>query len=318
MQSNLTIVDLFQWYLFITSSIFLPILCLGTLRKTKARMQNRIGAPLWQPFYDLRKLFGKQETVSDTTSWLFRSNAAIGLATMLLLATLIPWLCWKPICLESDLFLVIYLFALNRFFAILAALDSASPFGAFGSSRDATVSMLVEPASLLSLVALSLMSRNCDLNVIFSFSNSSLQAAPGLWVLVGSTILLSSLVELSRMPVDDPTTHLELTMIHEAMILEASGRNLFLTEYARALRMTILFGLSAQCFLRAVPAFWTAPPAMQVLSNILAILAIAFLVGLFESVAVKLQWRKVPEFISYCMTFSLLAGLVAVARGMSL
>lgn len=313
MDQNSSTTIVLQWLASFLTLAVLPFLIVGTIRKTKARMQNRIGPPLLQSFYDILKLFKKSETISDTTSWLFRTAGAINLANVLILATLVPWLCFKPTVSGGDLFLIVYLFAFGRLFTILAALDTGSAFGAFGSSRDATLSMLVEPASVLSFVSLGSLYHTTDLNSIFSSANSV--NVPGLWLLVGVTIVLSSLVELSRMPVDDPTTHLELTMIHEAMLLEFSGRNLALMELARAIRMTILFGLAARCLLQAAPGFENLTVLLQGFANIAAIIAIAFSVALFESVAVKLQWRKVPEFIAYCMTLSLLAGMLVVAKG---
>lgn len=307
--------SLFAWAAYLVSLVLLPIVTIATIRKVKARMQNRIGPPLLQPLYDLIKLCRKDETVSKTMSWVFRSASAINLANMLLIAMLVPWLCYKPVCPGADLFLIVYLFALSRMFTILASLDAGSAFGAFGASREATVSMLVEPATILSLASIGVMAHTSDLNIIFSFQDTELVHQPARWLLVGTALVLSSLVELSRMPVDDPTTHLELTMVHEAMILENSGRNLALTEFTHALRMTVLFGLSAQCYIRAVPAIWQMSAPAQAAINVGALLFIAVCVGLFESVAVKLQWRKVPEFIAYSMTMSLLAGLVAAGGG---
>ncbi len=300
---------------FAFSLLFLPFLTLGTIRKVKARLQNRIGPPLLQPLFDVLKLFSKGETISQTMSWLFRSSAVINLAIMLLIAALVPWLCFKPACPGADLFLIVYLFALSRMFTILASLDAGSAFGAFGASREATLSMLVEPATVLSLASIGVLAHSSDLNVIFSFTDTELIQQPVRWLLVGTAIVLSSLVELSRMPVDDPTTHLELTMVHEAMILEASGRNLALIEFGHALRMSILFGLAAQCYMRALPGVWDMSPLAQAALNIAGVLLIAGGVGVFESVAVKLQWRKVPEFIAYCMTMSLLAGMLAIGGG---
>ncbi len=304
-----------RWILFAVITFVMPILTIGVVRKTRARMQGRMGAPLLQALFDLRKLMQKSEAVSSTATWIFRSGAGIELANMLLLSTLVPWIANKPDGVSSDLFLIVYLFALSRLFAILAALDSGSPFGAFGSSRDATLAMLVEPASLLALASLAVVARSTEMNVIFSLTNVLLEHDPGLWFLAGTAIVMASLVELSRMPVDDPATHLELTMIHEAMLLESSGRNLALREFTRALKMTVLFGLSAQCYLRAWDDFWHFPVVAQVWLSIGGILGLALVVGVFESVSVKLQWRKAPEFISYCMTLSLLAAMVAVARG---
>lgn len=303
------------WILYVLCVLVFPFLIIAIIRKTKARLQNRIGPPMLQPFYDFMRLCRKGETISEVMSWMFRSTACINVVTMLVLSMLIPWLCFKPSMAGSDLFLVIYLFALARMFTIMASMDAGSAFGAFGASREATISLLVEPGAVLSLAALGTLSHTSDLSTIFSFNNTVLMHDIGLWLLVGTSILLSSVIELSRMPVDDPTTHLELTMVHEAMILEASGRNLALTEYAQGLRMSLLFGLAANCYIHAIPALWNASELVKGLANVGVILALAIGLGVFESTAVKLNWRKVPEFIAYALTMSLLAALLAAGGG---
>jgi formate hydrogenlyase subunit 4 len=302
--------------LYVICLFVLPFLTIGVIRKVKATLQNRIGPPLCQPLYDLIKLCRKGETISQTMTWIFRSTAVINIGVLILLAAFIPWLTFKPFVPGADLFLVIYFFALARLFTVLSAMDAASAFGAFAASREVTLALLVEPASVLSLAALGAISRTSDLNVIFSLSNPALISNPGIWLLVGAAVMLSSLVELSRMPVDDPTTHLELTMVHEAMILEASGRNLALIEFAHFLRMSVLFGLASQCFLRAIPQFWHATALVQGLASVASIVACAVAVGVFETIAVKLQWKKVPEFIAYSLTMALLASLIAVGGGL--
>lgn len=307
-----------DWILFALCVVLLPPLCLGLIRKTKARLQNRLGPPLFQPLLDLFKLLKKGETVSATMSGTFRLSCVVVLSTMLILAWLTPWLSFKPWSPNADLFFIVYLFALARVFSLLGALDSGSAFGAFGASREVTLGLLVEPALLLGLVALGLFSGSSDLRLIFSypsFQYLGATAVPGIWLLVGLSILLSSLVELSRMPVDDPTTHLELTMVHEAMVLEASGRNLALIEFAHALKMSILFGLAAQCFVHAAAAVWPLSSLTQGLLNVGGIGLIAVSVGVLESLSVKLQWRKVPEFIAYVVSMSLLAAFVAAGIG---
>jgi formate hydrogenlyase subunit 4 len=309
------ITELIHWLFFLLSVLLAPIVILGTIRKTKARLQARRGAPILQAAFDLIRLAQKGETVSSTASWIFRAASTIGLCNVLLISWLVPWLSFAPWAPPADLFLVVYLFAMSRIFTLLAALDTGSAFGAFGASREATLSLLVEPAALLGLVALGATSRTSDLREIFSFTNTHLQMNPAIWLLVGTAIILSSLVELSRMPIDDPTTHLELTMVHEAMILEASGRNLAIIEFTHALRMSVLFGLSVQCFMRAAPAVWKLPEIIQAMITIIGLLTIAMAVGVFESLAVKLQWRRIPEFIAYAITMSLLAALIAVAGG---
>ncbi|MBX9668150.1 MAG: NADH-quinone oxidoreductase subunit H [Candidatus Obscuribacterales bacterium] len=300
------------WIVSLFSGFLLPILLIGTIRKVKARLQNRVGPPIFQALFDLVKLFRKKQTVSSTVSWIFKWNGAINLSVMLLLALSVPWLCYKPVSLGADLFFVLYLLALSRFSTVLAAMDAGSAFGAFGASREVTISTLVEPALVLALASIGILTQSSDLDAIFSFSNAALSNTSGIWLLVGTAVILAGLVELSRMPVDDPTTHLELTMVHEAMILECSGPNLAMLECSQLLRMAILFGLSAQCFLHSIPCVWTMTIVSQGIIHVILMFVIASCVATFESVAVKLQWRKVPEFIAYCLTMSLIAGLIAV------
>lgn len=288
-----------------------PPLILGILRKVKARLQNRIGSPIWQPLFDLTKLLKKDETISDTASWLFRFAVAFNLAAGLYLAMVMPWLTPKPELGNADLFLVLYLLAAMRFFTLLASLDTGSAFGGFAASREATLSFLVEPAAMLCLAALALVNKSSDLNGIFSLAN--LAHTPSiLWPLCGGGFFLASLVELSRMPIDDTTTHLELTMVHEALILESSGRNLALWEYANMLKLMVLFGLCAQCFMRSCEIIRGLSEAWLWVGSLLTLLTLACLVAIFESIAVKLRWTKAPEFIAYALSLSLVASLIAL------
>ena len=291
-------------------ALILPPLCLGVIRKVKARLQNRIGAPVWQPLFDLFKLLRKQETLSDTASWVFRFAAVFNCSAAIYLAVTVPWLVPSPVSMIGlDIFMLLYLLAAMRLFTLLAAMDTGSAFGAFAASREATLSFLVEPVAMLSLVSLAVVTPSTQLGAIFAFTESA-ASRPALWVIAGTAILLASLVELSRMPIDDPTTHLELTMVHEAMLLEASGKNLALFEYANSLKLAVLFGLSAQCFLHAMPIMLNA--TSQAIASVGALLALCIAVGAFESVAVKLNWRKAPEFIAYGITLALVGAIMAV------
>jgi len=298
------------------TALLLPPLLLATIRKTKARMQNRLGTRLFQPYYDLLKFLAKAETVSSTTSWVFRSTAVANLVTVILIAFLTPWLSYGPHFRDaSDLFLIVYLFGLARFMTVLAALDAGSVFGGFGASREVTLALLIEPGVVLALASLACVAHTSSLGSIMSYSlvdNPVLYTQPIMWLLAGSGLFLASVAELSRMPVDDPTTHLELTMVHEAMILENSGRNLALTEYTHVLKMAVLLGLSGQCFLHSVADLWSANDLVRGAASIAIIFALTLVIALMESLIVKLQWRKVPEFISYAVGMSLLCFLIAV------
>ncbi len=206
------------------------------------------------------------------------------------------------------------MFAVARFFTILAALDTGSAFGGFGASREVTLAMLVEPAVMLCLASLAVVAGSTDLNLIFSYSNLNMSHSNALWLMAGMGLFLASLVELSRMPVDDPTTHLELTMVHEAMILENSGPNLAITFFTHYLKMSLLWGICVQCFLHAIPYFWTTSDIMRGIASILGIMIVAKFVAIIEGTSVKLRWTKLPEFIAFAVAMSLFCVFIAVMR----
>ena len=303
-----------QWICFFLFVLIVPSLAVGLIRKTKARLQNRRGAPIYQPLIDLCKFFFKGETVSYLSSWIFRSSACVQLACILLIAYLAPWSSLKPFCTGGDLFLIIYLFALIRLVTVLAALDTGSVFGGFGASREVTLAVIVEPAIILCFVSLASVSHTSDLGQVFSFSNQALRYDSPLWLICGTGLFLASIVELSRMPVDDPTTHLELTMVHEAMVLENSGRNLLLVEYGHSLKIIVLLGLAGQCYLHSLPSMWTSSAAVQIIASILCLLLLLFAIALIEATNVKLRWTKIPEFVAYSLVMSIVSVFIAIWR----
>ncbi|MHB9035152.1 MAG: respiratory chain complex I subunit 1 family protein [Armatimonadota bacterium] len=293
--------------------VVIPLLLVGVIRKIKARMQNRVGSPILQSFYDIGKLLRKSETISETASWVFDLAPRLNLAVVAIAALLVPWSgaaipdAWVS---ATNLLLVIYLLGLGKFISMLAAMDTGSAFGGLGASREALISLLVEPALMIGLGALALGAKSMELSVIYSTPTSQSVA-----VMVGAAFVVVALAELSRMPVDDPTTHLELTMVHEAMILENSGRNLALVELAVALRTCIFFGLAAQTFLHAVPQYMTSPHLLRYGVGLSSLFMVGALVAVAEGVVVKLNWRRVPNFIAFAIALSSMAALIAVARG---
>jgi formate hydrogenlyase subunit 4 len=302
--------ELIKWLIYLVAIVVAPPLCIGIIRKTKARLQNRIGAPIHQPLVDLIKMFRKFETVSTLASFALRGAAAGNAGVTLLIACTVPWIPAAPALMHADLFLIIYLFVLLRFFTIIASLDTGSPFGGFGAAREIVLPILVEPGVMLCLVSLAIVGRTSDLTSVFSFdTHSALATQPGLWILAGCGLYLASLVELSRMPADDPTTHLELTMVHEAMLVENSGPNLALTEYAHALKLMVLMGMSGQCLIHGLPGIWNAEPPAQVTAGAVSILFLLILTAVIEGSGVKLRWTKLPEFIAYAVTFGLLCAV---------
>lgn len=307
---------LLRFFLLMASMAFLPFVTLGLIRKLKARLQNRIGAPILQPFFDFLKLAGKDQTVSGTTTAVFLLASAVNVSTMIMIAMLVPWLSFKPSFPGDDLFLLLYMLALLRFMIILSALDAGSSFGAFAASREAFLAMLAEPAMFISLAALGLLVDNSSLSAIFSYSQPCTIYDVPVWLAAALGLFLASMVDLSRMPIDDPTTHLELTMVHEAMILENSGKNLALVEFTNMLKMVVLYGLSSQCLLHAASYFFHFSALALGVLSVLGIMAVAACTAIVEAVAVKLQWRRTPEFIAYSLTIALFAMVGALIGGL--
>ncbi|MEN6645411.1 MAG: NADH-quinone oxidoreductase subunit H [Armatimonadia bacterium] len=294
------------------SLLVIPLLLVGVIRKFKALMQNRVGASLLQPFFDIAKLLRKSETISVSASWVFRLAPVLGLAVALVVAVLVPWagpLLPLSLAPATNFLLVLYLLSLGKFIAMLAAMDTGSAFGGLGASREATISMLVEPTLVVGFAALGLGAHSTDLLTIYGAPASGIVAG-----LVAAAFVLSALAELSRMPVDDPTTHLELTMVHEAMILENSGRNLALTELAVALRTCVFLGLAAQTALQVWPAHAALPLTTRYALGLLALFIVGVAVAIAEGILVKLKWRKVPNLLAFATVLSLLAALMAAAQ----
>ncbi|MHB8994866.1 MAG: respiratory chain complex I subunit 1 family protein [Armatimonadota bacterium] len=293
------------------SLLIIPLLLVGVINKFKALMQNRVGAPIWQPFYDIAKLLRKSETISATATWVFRLAPTLGLAIVAIAAILVPWagpLLPSSMATATNFLLVLYLLSLGKFIAMLAAMDTGSAFGGLGASREATISMLVEPSLILTFAALGLGAHSTDLLTIYTAPASPIVAG-----LAGMALVLAALAELSRMPVDDTTTHLELTMVHEAMILENSGRNLALTELAVALRTCLLLGLAGQTLLQVWPAHANLAPLTRYAIGLPALFILGIAVAIAEGVLVKLKWRKVPNLLAFGTVLSLLAALIAAA-----
>ncbi|MHB9133030.1 MAG: respiratory chain complex I subunit 1 family protein [Armatimonadota bacterium] len=296
---------------FAVNLLIVPLLLVGVIRKVKALMQTRIGAPILQPFYDITKLLRKGETISHTASWVFVWAPRIGLCLALLVAALVPWagpLLPAGWAAATNFLLIIYLMALGKFIGMLSAMDTGSAFGGLGASREATISLLVEPAMVLALGALALGARSTDLSAIFTAPMHPLTA-----LLVGVVLVIAALAELSRMPVDDPTTHLELTMVHEAMILENSGRNLALIEYAVAVRSCVLLGIAAQTLLHVWRGFADLPLSTQYGISLGALFLTGIAVAVAEGLLVKMKWRRVPNFLAAAIVMSLFAALLAAA-----
>ena len=283
----------------------------GLVRWLKARLQSRRGAPPWQPYYELRKLFGKDVVVSRNASWLFRAAPYVVFASTAVAACLVPSLtATRPVDAVGDLLALVYLLLLGTVALALAGLDPGSAFGGMGSSREMTVAALAEPTVALAIFALALRAGSTNLGQIVgrTLLDPAAALSPG-HLFAFAALFIVMVAETGRLPVDNPATHLELTMIHEAMVLEYSGRYLALIEWAAALKLLIFCTLLGNLFVPWGVAVVVTPGGLAVgLGTLLAKLAlIAVLLAVFETRMAKLRLFRVPELLSVSFVLALLA-----------
>jgi formate hydrogenlyase subunit 4 len=273
----------------------LPPLLQGVIARTKAIFAGRRGPPLLQPYFDLIKLFQKGSVFSTTTSWVFRAGPVVTLAATLLAALLVPLGNHPPpISFDGDLILFAYLLGLARFFTTAAALDTGSSFEGMGAAREVTFACLAEPALFFGLVVLAKLSGGLSLNGMLDLPLSSewkVGSAALVLVVVSWSIVL--LAENCRIPFDDPNTHLELTMVHEVMVLDHSGPALGMILYGAALKL-FLFGA---LLVRVAVPFRSAEEWIDWGIFVVAMLLLAVVVGVVESVMARLRLLHIPHLL---------------------
>ena len=282
----------------------------GLISKIKNNIRMRKGQSIFQPYYNLAKLFSKGEVVSETTSWIFRATPFIVFSSTLMAAMFIPvFIFASPAHHIGDFLAVIFIFALGRFFLALSALDTGSSFGGMGSSREMFISSLVEPALCMVIFALSLQFGSTDISAFsgaHAISVSSFVAALALF--------LVTIAETSRIPVDNQETHLELTMVHEAMVLEYSGRSLALIEMAAYIKQMIFFFLIAQIvFPIGLPVFANLMQAFSwVLWYLVRIILIFIMAALVEVSVAKMRLFRVVDFLGFAFVLGVIACVCAI------
>jgi formate hydrogenlyase subunit 4 len=284
----------------------------GLIRKVKARLQCRQGASLVQPYSDLIKLLRKETVVSSHASWLFTATPYILFASTCIASLLVPvFLSRVPLNFAGDVITVVSLLTVGTFFLMLAGLDAGSPFGGMGSSREAIIFSLTEPAMMLSIFAVGLTAGSTNLSTIVHTTalSNGIVSDPPPHLMALAALFIVTLAETGRVPVDNPATHLELTMIHEAMVLEYSGRYLALIEWASALKLLLFLTLLSNVFApwgiatEADPAWMAlAVGAWAVKVSILAVV-----IGVVESMFAKLRLFRVTDLLGAAFILALLA-----------
>jgi formate hydrogenlyase subunit 4 len=280
--------------------IFMPPLLLGVITKTKAAFAGRKGAPYLQVYYDLFKLLQKDAVYSETTTWVFKAGPVITLSATFIAAMLVPLGNHSaPVSFSGDMLLFAYLLALTRFFTTIAALDTGSSFEGMGAAREVTYSCLAEPALFFALITLARISGSLSLTGMLTFSSPSAWAG-AITILLTVSLFIVLLAENCRIPFDDPNTHLELTMVHEVMVLDHSGPTFGYILYAAAMKL-FLFGA---VFLNIALPFRTGNAFVDWIIFIIGILALAVAVGVTESVMARLRLTQIPLMLITATVFS--------------
>jgi formate hydrogenlyase subunit 4 len=286
----------------------------GFVRKVKARLLRRRGPPIVQPYRDILRLLKKEVVVADNASWIFRVAPYVIFATTWVAAALVPTFATGLLfSWSADLIAIIALLASARFFLALAGMDVGTAFGGIGSSREVMIASLAEPAMLLIVFSMALVARSTQLSAVADLLSST---EVGLRVSLGMALLgliIVAIAENGRIPVDNPATHLELTMVHEAMVLEYSGRHLAMLELAASVKLLLYLSLIGCIF-----APWTlAEPDGSTASHFagfglyLAKLALlGFLLAVFETAIAKMRVFRLPDFVGGALMLGLLGTLL--------
>jgi formate hydrogenlyase subunit 4 len=304
-----------------TLILMLSPLLTGLVRKVKARLQRRRGPSLIQPYRDLRRLLGKEAVLADNASWLFRVTPYFVFASTWVAAALIPTFAANLMFSWSgDLIAITALLASSRFALALAGMDIGTSFGGIGSSREMMIASLAEPAMLMIVFSVALIAGSTQLSTIAEYMLSGQVGLRVSLALALVALVIVAMAENGRVPVDNPATHLELTMVHEAMVLEYSGRHLAMIELAAALKLTLYLAMIACVFFPVGMATGPADPLLDAIGGAtwlvkMAVGAIAL--GIAEMSVAKMRVFRVPNFLGAALMLGLLGVLLLfVSRGM--
>lgn len=293
----------------------LPPLLLSIVVKTKAWFAGRVGPPWLQPYYDLYKLMNKGAVYSRTTTWVFRAGPIVNLAALLTAATLVPILSSDSVLgFAGDVILVAYLLSLGRMFTVLAAMDTGSSFEGMGASREVTYGTMSEPALFLSLIVLAIVTKSLQLSQMIGpqLFQAWYTVGPAMLLVVGA-LLIVMLTETCRVPVDDPATHLELTMIHEVMVLDHSGPDFAYITYAAALKFLLLGSILVHAaFPHPGWPSWIDTPL-----RLVELGALAVVVGVIESMMARLRLNRVPLLLAGATVAAALAVVLILTGSMT-
>ncbi len=300
-------IDILQGFISIIVILSVSPLFAGMVNKQKAILTGRIGAPIWQPYYDLQKLFKKETINAKSSSFISRVSPLLNLVTLIIAAAILPVGFWKPlISFNGDIILFAYILGLARFFQILAAMDIGSSFEGMGAAREATFALFAEPIFFFTIGSISFISELTSLYDIYHSIQLTNISYEVFIVICSISVFMLAVTECSRMPVDDPNTHLELTMIHEVMILDNSGIDLFLYQYSSYIKLFIyaileisfFYPFSKQSYLLGIIIFITGS------------IGLTFVLGIVETITSRYRMKNIPQYLLFATAIGILNLLI--------
>mgnify|MGYP005832997723 FL=1 len=290
-------------------------LFMSLIKKVKARAQGRQGPGLFQTYYNIAKLLRKETVYSSASSWVMRATPYICLSMAVVAALFVPLLYVpEPVAGFGNVILFLYLLGVARFFMALSGLDAGSTFGGIGSSREMSLAAVIEPTSIVVLAALAVVARSLNFLDIARESAGALFPASATMILIAVSLFIILIVETGRIPVDNPETHLELTMVHEGMVLEQSGRNLAMMEYAAAIKQTLLIAILVSVLMPFGLVTELSAGGVLLAMALFAVKGsvISVIVGLFESSIAKMRLFALPNLFIIAYFFSVLTIFIEV------
>lgn len=288
--------------------LLMPLLMLGIVRRMKSLWAGRKGVPLLQVFFDVRKYLLKGEILSSCSSVVFKAAPLVSLAALLTAAMVIPMAGGKAIMsFHGDFIFFSYLFALSRFFTVIGALDTGSSFEGMGAGREAMFAVIGEPGFFIIMSSLAYMGGCRSFSEIFAAVQGAETSFYPCGIIAAIGLFIFMLADACRMPVDDPATHLELTMVHEVMVLDNSGPSMAFITYGAALRIFLLSSIIAGLFLPA-----GMPLAGEAALYILSLFASAVAIGAVESIMARMRMIHVPQFLFIVSALGMLLFFIAL------
>jgi formate hydrogenlyase subunit 4 len=297
-------------FILVISPLFISL-----IKKVKAWTQGRQGPSVFQTYYTVAKLLKKEVIYSSASSRIMRVTPLVNMAAILVAALFVPLVFVpEPVGGIGNIILFLYLLALAKFFMALAGLDAGSSFGGMGSSREMSISAIIEPTTIIVFAALAFVFKTLNIFDMFARSAATGTITTPILILVGISLFIILIVETSRIPVDNPETHLELTMIHEGMILEQSGRNLALMELSAAVKLTLLMALLINLILPLGLATTLSLAGLLVAAVLFVVKGsvLAGIIGLFESSMAKMRFFRLPSLFAMAFFFSALIIIIEV------